>query len=105
MAADTGATGHYLGIHAKVTHKQTCTTPVTIICADNNHITSTHTAEPDIPALSVLPVAARKAHIFPQMGNISLLSIGQLCDNGCTAVFEHDRVRIYFQNEIILTGT
>jgi hypothetical protein len=66
---------------------------------------STHTAEPDIPALSVLPVAARKAHIFPQMGNISLLSIGQLCDNGCTAVFEHDRVRIYFKNEIILTGT
>jgi hypothetical protein len=105
VALDSGATGHYLGIHADVTNKQPYTTPIIINCADDNQITSTHTAEPNIPALSFLPVAARLAHIFPQMGNISLLSLGQLCDYGCTAMFEKDQVTVYFESEVLLTGT
>jgi hypothetical protein len=39
------------------------------------------------------------------MGNISLLSVGQLCDHGCTAVFEHDTVTVYFKDEVLFTGT
>jgi hypothetical protein len=78
---------------------------MTIICADDNTITSTHTAEPNIPALSVLPPAARLTHIFPQMANISLLSLGQLCDYGCEATFKHNQVTIYFEQKIVLTGT
>jgi hypothetical protein len=105
VALNSGATGHFLGIHADVSNKQPCTTPIIINCADDNQISSTHTAEPNIPALSVLPAAARLAHIFPQMGNISLLSLGQLCDHGCTAVFERNRVTVYFKNEVLLTRT
>jgi hypothetical protein len=68
-------------------------------------MTSTHTAEPNIPALAALPAAARIAHIFPQMGNISLLSMGQLCDNGCKAIFERNRITVYFEDKIVMTGT
>jgi hypothetical protein len=51
VAFDTGSTGHYLSTHANVTNKQPCVTPIIINCADNNQISSTHTAEPNIPAL------------------------------------------------------
>jgi hypothetical protein len=39
------------------------------------------------------------------MGNISLLSVGQLCDHGCTAVFEQDTVTVYFKDKVLFTGT
>jgi hypothetical protein len=41
---------------------------------------SSHTAELDIPELNS---AASKAHVFPGMAHHSLLSVGQLCDEGC----------------------
>jgi hypothetical protein len=40
---------------------------------------SSHTAELDIPELNA---AASKAHVFPGMAHHSLLSVGQLCDEG-----------------------
>jgi len=62
---------------------------------------ATHTAELDLPNL---PVEARTAHIFPELGNTSLLSIGQLCDAQCTATFTDTTVNIMHNNETILKG-
>jgi hypothetical protein len=45
---------------------------------------STHTAFLDIPELSK---AASAAHIFPALENNSLLSVGQLCDEGYSVLF------------------
>ena len=39
------------------------------------------------------------------MKNESLLSIGQLCDKGCNAVFSKDKLNVYLNNKIILQGT
>jgi hypothetical protein len=47
---------------------------------------SSHTAELDIPESNA---AASKAHVFPVMGNHSLLSVGQLCDEGYIVTFKH----------------
>jgi hypothetical protein len=52
---------------------------------------SSHTAELDIPELNA---AASKAHVFPGMANYSLLSVGQLCDEGYIVTFKHASVTI-----------
>jgi hypothetical protein len=52
---------------------------------------SSHTAELDIPELNA---AASKAHVFPGMANHSLLSVGQLYDEGYIVTFKQASVTI-----------
>jgi hypothetical protein len=52
---------------------------------------SSHTSDLDIPELNA---AASKAHVFPRMANQSLLSVGQLCDEGYIVTFRQDTVTI-----------
>jgi hypothetical protein len=52
---------------------------------------SSHTAELDIPGLNA---AASKAYVFPGMAHHSLLSVGQLCDEGYIVTFQQDTVTI-----------
>jgi hypothetical protein len=52
---------------------------------------SSHTADLDIPELKA---AASKANVFPGMENHSLLSVGQLCDEGYIVTFKQDTVTI-----------
>jgi hypothetical protein len=65
-------------------------------------IQSTHQALLNIPQL---PEAARVCHLFPALSSGSLLSIGQLCDHGCTAIFTSTKVEILLHNQAILVGT
>jgi hypothetical protein len=53
---------------------------------------STHTASLEIPELSE---AASVAHGFPALANDSLLSVGQLCNEGCYVTFKIDGVTIF----------
>jgi hypothetical protein len=52
---------------------------------------SSHTADLDIPELNA---AASKAHVFPGVAHHSLLSVGQLCDEGYIVTFRRDKVTI-----------
>jgi hypothetical protein len=52
---------------------------------------SSHTAELDIPKLNA---AESKAHVLPGMANHSLLSVGQLCDEGYIVTFKQASVTI-----------
>jgi hypothetical protein len=52
---------------------------------------SSHTADLDIPELNA---AASKAHVFPGMAHHSLLSVGQLCDEGYIVTFQQDTVTL-----------
>jgi hypothetical protein len=52
---------------------------------------SSHTAELDVPEFNA---AASKAHVSPGMANHSLLSVGQLCDEGFIVTFKHASVTI-----------
>jgi hypothetical protein len=52
-----------------------------------------------------LPLAARQAHIFPDLTNSALISIGQFCDNGNEARFTQHHVTIQNDDAIVLTGT
>ena len=52
-----------------------------------------------------LDLAALEAYIFPAMENLSLLSVGQLCDAGCKALFDKNQVHIIIKlGTILLTG-
>jgi hypothetical protein len=52
---------------------------------------SSHTADLNIPELNA---AASKAHVFNGMENHSLLSVGQLCDEGYIVTFKQDTFTI-----------
>jgi hypothetical protein len=65
-------------------------------------VESSHTAELDIPELNA---DASKAHVFPGMAYQSLLSVGQLYDEGYIVTFKQATVAICnFDNSQILNG-
>ena len=64
-------------------------------------MTSTHEADLDLP---MLPLAARHVHIVPDLACPTLLSMGQFCDSGCTAIFNADNVTISLDDTVLLTG-
>jgi hypothetical protein len=53
---------------------------------------STHTASLDIPELSA---TAAVAYVFPSMANNSLLSVGQLCNEGYSVTFTIENITIF----------
>jgi hypothetical protein len=63
---------------------------------------SSHTAELNIPELKA---AASIAHVFPEMAKSSLLSAGQLCNEGYIVTFKNASVTICDPQEFqILSG-
>ena len=61
-----------------------------------------HTALLD---LTHLPIAARQAHLLPDLKNRPLVSIRKLYDHNCTAQYEKHQFRIFNQqNKIYLCG-
>jgi hypothetical protein len=83
IVVDTGATVNYIMIDTPCIDVRPTQNPLQVFLADASHITSTHEAELDLP---MLPRLARQAHLLPALQPKALLSIGQLCDHGCTAV-------------------
>ncbi len=76
--------------------------PIVVTLPDGSTISSTHTALLNLPEL---PAAARRCHVFPALSPTgSLLSIGQLCDQGCHALYDKDTVSIFHGNKLILQG-
>jgi hypothetical protein len=65
--------------------------PLTARLPNGATMESSHTADFDIPELNA---AASKAHVFPGMAHHSLLSVGQLCDEGYIVTFRQDTVII-----------
>jgi hypothetical protein len=63
---------------------------------------SSHTADLDIPKLNA---AASKSHVFPGMAHHSLLSVGQLYNEGYIVTFQRDTVTICnSDNSKLLSG-
>ena len=54
-------------------------------------------------AIPQLPKAACKAYLFKDMQS-SLISVGQLCDSGCIALFNQHDVSVLFNKQVILQG-
>jgi hypothetical protein len=99
---DTGCTGNFLPPQSHCIDMKPTAHGIKAKIPNGEHITSTHTATLDLPAL---PTDARDAHIFPQMSRShALMSVGKLCDQGCEAIFTKDKVEITHNNKVLLTG-
>ena len=101
--ADTGASAHYLVSTAPCTDKRTASPGIHVELPNGASLHSSHTAT--LQLHPSLPPAACESHIFPDFAHSSLLSIGQLCDNGCIATFDATTVSIAYQGTTIITGT
>jgi hypothetical protein len=99
---DSGCTGNFLLVTAPCLNKVKSRNPLTVRLPNGATMESSHTADLDIPGLNA---AASKAHVFPGMENYSLLSVGQLCDEGYIVTFQRDTVTICnSENSKLLTG-
>lgn len=57
-----------------------------------------------LPILKELPLPARTAHGFKNLST-NLISVGQLCDSDCTAIFKKQNCAIIHNKKVILKGT
>jgi hypothetical protein len=99
---DTGCTSHFLTMSGPYVNAQPAYPGLDVQLPSGALMRSTHTAILDIPSL---PLAARHCHLFPELTSGSLISIGQLCDHGCTAAFDATSVAITYANHPVLVGT
>ena len=58
----------------------------------------------NIPLHPLLSNNATKAHIIKGLTNASLISIGQLCDNNCIAIFDKHDLKIFQNKILVLSG-
>jgi hypothetical protein len=99
---DSGCTVHFLLVNAPCLNKMKSRTPLTVCLPNSATMESSHTDELDIPELNA---AASKAHVFPGMTNHSLISVGQLCNEGYIVTFKQAAVTICDpENSQILNG-
>jgi hypothetical protein len=99
---DSGCTCHFLLVNAPCLNKVKSQNPLTVRLPNGATMESSHTAALDIPELNK---AASIAHVFPGMANHSLLSVGQLCNEGYTVTFRNASVTICNYQELqILKG-
>ena len=99
--ADTGTTGHFLSTTAPITNKRPALCPLAVTLPNHEVMHSTHEAELSLPGL---PPEACSAHLFPSLGDLSLVSIGQLCDAGCVANFTATDVTVSKAGTTVLQG-
>ena len=68
---------------------------------NGNKLKSTHQG---LLPIEELPLAARLAYKLPGLASHSLLSIAQLCDGGCTAIFNNKKCYILYNGKLLLSG-
>ena len=98
---DSGASCHVLGPQHHSLDKKNALNPLTARLPDGTVMHSTDTASLDI--IHNLPDKTRKAHIFPNVKH-ALISLPALCDAGCKAIFDKDKVTITHNNNPIISG-
>jgi hypothetical protein len=92
---------HFFTTLLPITNIRPTTNPVCIRNPNGSTMHSTHEAELDLPQL---PLCARRVHVVLDLQSWSLLSIAQLCDAGCVAIFTRMHVNINHQDTCILTS-
>ena len=100
---DTGATGHYWtekdkGILKNI--KQTNGPSVQL--PDSSMIPSTE--QGNLPLSPHFSASATKTCVLPNLKSANLISLGQLCDDGCTIILNQDTMNVIKNNTTVLKG-
>ena len=105
LKADTGASAHYLAqkdmTKVGITNLKKTTMPKLVQLPTKDIMKSSHDATLNIAQVSH---AAKTATVYPKITGASLLSIGQLCDDNCTAIFTKADMKVIKNNSVILEG-
>ena len=101
---DTGASSHYLRTTDSNVLNDIRITPVgpVVTLPDLSNIQAK--AEGQLQLHPCLSKKATTAHVFDELTNTSLLSVGQLCDDDCTAIFDKAAMKIIKNGMTIITG-
>jgi hypothetical protein len=99
---DSGATRNFFKILSNVLGLKPTPNGIAASLPDGALTRSTHTGTHPVPGL---PLSACRAQGFPSLQSHSPLSICQLCDHGCKAVFTHNNIIITHNDLFLLTGT
>lgn len=104
LKVDSGASSHIIKSQHKnlLDYRQKTPNGPTAILPNNKRISATEQGL--LPLTNNLPSSAKTAHIYPDITNESLLSIGQLCNADCTAIFTKYFLKIFYNNKLILKG-
>ena len=102
--ADSGASTHSIRIAErallknirKLTNGPSCKLP------DGNTIKPEEQGE--LNSSSCLSKIAKRAYVHPALKSSSLISIGQLCDDGCVVIFDKDKINVLKNKKIIMSG-
>ena len=97
---DSGCSHHFIQATAPTNDTQP-NTDIIVQLPDGSNLTSSHSTT--INLHPTLPTEAQHAYVLPNLQQ-SLLSISQLCDNGCTAHFNQDTVSIQHNDNIVIVG-
>ena len=105
LKSDTGATGNYVRGQDTIILKN----PGPTTTGPRVRLTKNSIIQPTLfghPPIQMLPSKATQAHAYPNLKSASLLSILQLCDSNCSALFTKKDVTIFnSENTPVLNGT
>ena len=89
---EMGTSGHYLITNPSPLHAVCpAINPIMVQLLNSSTIVSMHITTILLPHL---PSTAGHTHIFPNLVSHSLISVGQLCNHGCEALFTADHMVI-----------
>ena len=57
-----------------------------------------------LPILSKLSPRAREAIVLPQLKSLSLISLGQLCDDNCKIHLDKKELKVHKEKELVMKG-
>ena len=101
MKVDSGTSANFHEISHHLHHHPTskANPSFAVIVPNGNIMTSESTTNLPIPHL---PASATISHGFKSLASGSLLSVGQICDHNCTAIFTNKSVHMYKTPDITI---
>ena len=99
--ADSGASNTYFRLKDVANNKVATRNSIVVTQENGDTMQSTHIANMNLPTLSS---EAKIGHVVPYLSSVSFLSIGQLYDDNCLALFAKEKVFIFKKNTSLLKG-
>ena len=104
--ADTGCTAHFFTIDALYHNARPAPKPISIQNPNGSIMTSNTIADIRLPNLPAsFPPSALQIYVVPALQTKSLMSLGQLCDAGCSIKLTSTTLEVMYNDTCILQGT
>jgi hypothetical protein len=75
----------------------------TVMLPDSSNIQATHSGQ--LPFHPSFSEKAKQAHVLDGITNASLISLGQLCHDGCVAILYKAKIKIFKDKTCVVDGT